>query len=223
MKILAVTIFSFLLLVACGPSPEQQAAMTATAMTATAAAWTPTPTATNTPTSTPTPTPTNTPTPTLTPTVTNTPTPTRDPNRYVASDDSFSMMTPEGWETQDTGMNYISLVKFSATGDNGTIVFSNEKLPLSVLDYSSILQSSMKGLYPDLTVISEDSMLTSSGLEYVRLVIEYSISEIPVHQVICIFDNDGSKIMVVYSRPNMAESEDDPAVIEAIDTFRFGP
>ena len=81
----------------------------------------------------------------------------------------------------------------------------------------------MKGMYPDMTVISEDSQVTSSGLEYVRLVIEYSISEVPVHQLICIFDNDGSKIMVVYSRSNLADSEDDPAVIEAIDTFRFGP
>ena len=41
------------------------------------------------------------------------------------------MMIPEGWETKDMGMNYSSLVKFSATGDTGTIVFSNEKIPLS--------------------------------------------------------------------------------------------
>ena len=34
-------IIPFLFMAACGPSPEQQATMTATAMTATAAAWTP--------------------------------------------------------------------------------------------------------------------------------------------------------------------------------------
>lgn len=69
-----------LLLTACGPSPEQQATLTATSITATAAAWTSTlaPTATFTqtpsPTATFTPTITNTPTVTFTPTITATPT-----------------------------------------------------------------------------------------------------------------------------------------------------
>jgi hypothetical protein len=57
--------FPFLiLLVACGPSPEQRATQTAIAATATAAAWTPTPSLTPTRTPTPTPEPTSTPTPT---------------------------------------------------------------------------------------------------------------------------------------------------------------
>jgi hypothetical protein len=60
-----------LLLTACGPSPEEQAAMTATSYTATAAAWTDTPTLT--------PSMTFTPTTTLTPTITPSPTITLTP------------------------------------------------------------------------------------------------------------------------------------------------
>jgi len=73
----------FILLCACGPSPEAQASLTATIQTAAAALWTKTPrptatfTATYTPTYTPTATPTST--QTLTPTITTTPTITPTP------------------------------------------------------------------------------------------------------------------------------------------------
>ena len=81
-RISFLILLAFILLSACGPSPEAQATMTATAQTATAAMWTKTPTSTATftatytltptvtPTSTPTPTPTITSTPTITPTPT---------------------------------------------------------------------------------------------------------------------------------------------------------
>lgn len=78
-KILWVLIFSFILLLnACGPSPEEQAALTATARTATAFAWTRTYTSTRTFTLTHTYTSTNTLTPTITDTPTITFTPTYD-------------------------------------------------------------------------------------------------------------------------------------------------
>ena len=67
-----------ILLTACGPTPEEQATLTATSITATAAAWTATPTFTLTATLTPTqpftPTPTATPSITSSPTITATPT-----------------------------------------------------------------------------------------------------------------------------------------------------
>jgi hypothetical protein len=223
MKNLGLLLCLFLLLTACGPSAEQQAALTATAMTATAAAWTPTPTTTNTPTPTLTPTPTKTPTPTLTPTATNTPTPTLDPNRYYASDDSFSMMIPNGWTTQDMGMDYLALTKFSLQEDSGTIVFSNEKVPFALVEYSSLIQESLKGVYPDMTVISADNAVTKSGLEYIRLELEYSLQNVPVHQTIYMFENGDAKIMVIYSRGNQTSTVDDPGVEEAIHTFQFGP
>lgn len=59
------TTFLIIVLVACGPSPEEAASQTAAAQTAVAAEWTPTPTATLTP----------EPTPTVTLSVTPTPTP----------------------------------------------------------------------------------------------------------------------------------------------------
>lgn len=77
-KHLVLAIVLLVILSACGPSPEEQAAMTATSITATAAAWTktPTPTFTFTPTLTATQTPTLTLTPSITPSPTITSTPT---------------------------------------------------------------------------------------------------------------------------------------------------
>lgn len=84
MKLTAPLIICLAFTVACGPSTEQIATMTASAATTTAAAWTKTPTPTDTPTATPTETPTatltltptETPTPSITPTLTVTPSPT---------------------------------------------------------------------------------------------------------------------------------------------------
>jgi hypothetical protein len=77
----------------CGPSAEEQVAMTATVQTATAASWTKTPTITYTPTSTSTQTPVPTPTETLTPIPTNTQTPIPTelplPGMQQVNDDGF--------------------------------------------------------------------------------------------------------------------------------------
>lgn len=72
MKTILVGTVIFLILAACGPSPEEISQQTAESHTAVAAAWTGTPTATHTPM----PTPTQTAAPTLTDTPTNTPTAT---------------------------------------------------------------------------------------------------------------------------------------------------
>jgi hypothetical protein len=73
-KTFSLTLLLFVLLSACGPSPELQGTFTATAQTATAVMWTETPTFTFTLTDTPTFTPTLTPTftPTFTPSLTPT-------------------------------------------------------------------------------------------------------------------------------------------------------
>lgn len=78
MKKTLLFISILLVTASCGPSPAEQAALTATAATATAAAWTktPTPTLTFTPTATSTLTPTKTSTPTITPSPTISLTPT---------------------------------------------------------------------------------------------------------------------------------------------------
>jgi hypothetical protein len=221
MKNLVLMACVFLLLTACGPSAEQQATMTATAITATAAAWTPTPTATNTPTPTLTPTPTQTPTPTLTPTTTNTPTPTRDPNRYYASDGVFSMMIPAGWETQDFGLKYEGLIGPQVGTGNVTMVFTAEETDVSMLEYSTAVQTLLKASDPNMILVSEDSMVTPGGLEYIRTVIDYSLQGTAVQQTFYIFENGGTKYTVIYSRPSDAGAEYDAVVDEAINTFQF--
>lgn len=77
-KQVTALLIALFILTACGPSPEEQATLTATSITATAAAWTKTPTSTFTPspTSTFTPTATFTLTPSITPSPTITATPT---------------------------------------------------------------------------------------------------------------------------------------------------
>ena len=70
MKVARLALLLLLAFTACGPSPEEQATLTANSITATAAAWTKTPM----PTITFTPTETFTPAATLTPTITPTPT-----------------------------------------------------------------------------------------------------------------------------------------------------
>jgi len=221
MKTFAIILCLSFLLAACGPSPEQQAAMTATAMTATAAAWTPTPTATNTPTPTPTLTPTVTPTPTLTPTATNTPTPTRDPNRYYAVDGSFSMMTPAGFETHDYGLKYLGLVGPKAGKGNVNLIFAGETNDISAIEYASALLEVFKAVDPNMTLISNESMTTPGGVEYIRMAVEYTASGVLVQQILYIFQLGDTKYSIIYTRPSDAGVEYDAIVDEAVNTFQF--
>jgi hypothetical protein len=218
-----------LILSACGPSPEQQAAMTATAMTASAAAWTPTPTATNTPTSTPTPTPTETPTPTLTPTPTDTPTitpsptTTQDPDRYYSSDSSFSVVMPEGWDTQDMGMKNEALVMSSPTGGLMNILFQSDTSSLPLPDYADALIQFMKGMFPDLVASNQETRVTATGLDYIRMEIEYENNGIPVKQIVYFFENGNTTVIATFSRLQSGGGESDAVVDEVMDSFRFEP
>jgi hypothetical protein len=221
MKTIILYLCLSFLLVACGASPEEQAAMTATAMTATAAAWTPTPTATNTPTPTPTPTSTITPTPTLTPTATNTHTPTRDPNRYFAADGSFSMMTPAGFETQDYGLKYLGLVGPQAGGGNINLIFAGETNDASAIEYALALLEVLKATDPNRTLVSNESMTTPGGLEYIRMAVVYAVGGVEVQQIIYIFQQGDTKYSIIYTRPSDTGVEYDAMIDEAVNTFQF--
>ncbi len=229
MKHIISSLCMILLLAACGPSAEEKAMMTATAMTATAASWTRTPTPTSTPTLTPTPTPTETPTPTLTPTPTRTATPTasstptRDPNRYYASDDSFSLMIPEGWETQDTGLGLSALVGSVAGDFNPSMIFYTETSELPLAMYADLFQNTIKALNLNLTTISEDFLTTTSGLEYFRWEFEEDFLGMLNHNILYFFESGDMKLVVSYFRSNEAGAENDALVEEAINTLRFGP
>src|SRR5512136_2330298 len=140
MKLIIVFSCLLILLSACGASAEQQAAQTATAMTATAAAWTPTPTATNTPTITPSPTPTETPLPTATATITPSPTPTQDLARYYAPDNSFSIRTPEGWQTTDVGLKFPALLGPQIGNITQNLVFIPDTSTFPMAMYAATVQ-----------------------------------------------------------------------------------
>ena len=229
MKGFAFFVCLLFILTACGPSPEQQAAMTATAMTATAAAWTPTPTATNTPTSTPTPTATETPTPTLTPTPTDTPTvtpsptATHDPDRYYASDSSFSLVMPEGWEAQDAGMESDVLIGMSSGNYTPNIIFYTDTSEFPVAFLSAGVQDSLAEQLENLTTVSEDFLFTSSGIDYFRWEFNFSQSGIYIHSVAYFMEKGSWKLMITYSRLLNQDAKNDALVENAIDTIQFGP
>ncbi len=229
MKITGVMIVLLFMLAACGPSPEQQVAMTATAMTATAAAWTPTPTATNTPTSTPTPTPTETPTatpsstPTSTPTMTPSPTPTDDPTRFYASDDSFSLVYPAGWKAEDVGLEYLALLGEKIGDYTPNIIFYTQSYALPLEFYAAVIQDSLAARLDNLTTLSEESLTTPDGKNYFRWEMNFSQDGQLVYGVQYFFENGDWKLIIAYTRLQAQGAENDALVEAAINTIVFGP
>ena len=223
MKIIVLVFCLLIPLSACGPSQEQQAAMTATSMTATAAAWTPTPTATHTPTATLTPTPTQTPTPTLTPTATASPTPTRDPNRFYAPDDTFSIVAPGGWQSSDIGLKYPALIGPQVEGLNQNLVFIPETSTLPMAMYAAIVQDNIQQSIQDVTSIKEEFLTTPSGTEYFHWIIEDTQQGMRLRQILYVFENGDWKLTIIFTR-QVGEAPDQDAVIDdAINTLQFGP
>jgi hypothetical protein len=220
-------VIPFFFLAACGPSPEQQATMTATAMTATAAAWTPTPsntpspTPTDTSTPTETPTPTNTSTPTQTPTKTATPTQTLDPNYYYAPDLTYSFIAPEDWQPQDVGLKYPALFGPTVGDFNLNLVIAQEETGFPMAFYSATIQDSFIKLFPDIVQISEEFLTTNAGKDYFRWEITYTQNSVKVHQVLYFFESGDWTLMIAYTRPADQGSEYDAVVEESMKTVRY--
>jgi len=218
-----------LLVTACAPSAEELAAMTATAKTATAASWTKTPTVTYTPTSTstqtPTPTETFTPTPsetpTQTPTKTSTPTNTPNPNRYYSSDGTFSFAALEGWEELNAGLAYPALIGPTVDGFSVNLVFVQEESTYPLAFYTALLQGTFEEIYPDVTQISEDFLLTDEGEEYFRWEISYIQLGIKVRQVLYIFESGDWKLAITYSRRYDSGKEYDELIDATMQTVEF--
>ncbi len=227
-KTIVISGLFILLLSACGPSAEQQSAMTATAETATAAAWTPTPTNTATPTITPTATPTltptatNTPRPTNTPAFTPSPTSTQDPNRFYAADGTFSIMIPPGWEVVDAGMDYPNLVADPDVSGSPGIFFFTAESDFPVEWWAAGVQDSMAQRLDVLNTISEDFLTTADGRNYFRWEFESTQSGISTHSVCYFFENGSWKLVISYSRLAGRDSETDAVVEQAITTLQFG-
>lgn len=218
-----------LVLSACGASPEQQAAMTATAMTATAAAWTPTltpsitPTRTMSPTATITPLPSATPTATRTPTSTPYPTPTQDPDRYYPPDNSFSILSPEGWLVTDLGMKYPALLGPRVGTVTQNLVFIPDTSPFMVEMYAAFVQDSITASIENVNSIREDFLTTTQGIDYFYWIIEYTQQGVKVRQIYYIFENGDWKLTIIYTRQAGEAPTQDEVIDAAIDTIRFGP
>lgn len=223
MKVHFVFLALLFTLTACGPTAEQQAAMTATAMTATAAAWTPTPTATYTPTITPSPTPTETPLPTLTPTATNSPTPTQDPSRYYPPDNTFSILAPEGWVVFDLGLKYPALIGPKVGEVTQNMVFIPETSTYPMEMYAAFVQDSITATLKGVNSIEEEFLTTSSGIDYFRWVAENNHQGIVMRQLYYIFANGDWKLTIIYTRQEGNAPEQDKLVDGLVDTFRFEP
>ncbi len=72
-------------------------------------------------------------------------------------------------------------------------------------------------------MLSEDFLVTPEGLEYLRVVIEYTLGEVSVHQIYYIFQNGDTKFMVVYTRSQAGGEEIDPQIDKIIYTLQFEP
>lgn len=229
MKKIILLLGVLFLLSACGPSPEEQATMTATAMTATAAAWTPTPTATNTPTFTPSSTPTETPTPTLTPTSTasptstSSPTPTQDPDRYYPPDNTFSILVPEGWETFDLGLKYPSLMGPQVEGIFQNLIFVPEESTFPMAMYAAFVQDNIEATLQDVSSISEEFLITSAGIDFFKWITESTQQGMRLRQIFYIFENGDWKLTIVYTRQAGEALEQDALIDDLIDTIKFTP
>lgn len=224
-------ILPLIFLAACGPSAEEQAAMTAMAMTATAAAWTPTPTITPSPTLTPTetPTPTDTATQTLTytptdtPTKTPVPTKTQGPNYYYAPDLSYAFILPEGWEEREIGLKYPALFGPTIGGFNTNLVVVQEEVSFPLGFYTAMIQDTFASTYTGLSQVSEDFLTTNEGLDYFRWEYTFSQNGVGVRQILFFYESGDWKLMIAFTRPANQGAELDPLIDEAMMTVRYTP
>jgi hypothetical protein len=219
LKRLSVLSVGLLMLVqACGPSPQQQAAMTATALTAIAAAWTPTPTVTITSTPSSTSTVTLTPTSTRKPTNTITPSPTDDPARFYAPDHTFSLVLPEGWRAVDQGYDYPTLV---GPRHDMFIDFFVQEGTGGISFYSALIQDAMLEVDPSTKTISEDFLENIYQKEYFRWAFTFVKSGTGHYRVIYFFDAKEHILVISYGRVQGQNGVYDANVDEAMKTIQF--
>ena len=250
-KSLLLTIFIMILLVACGPSPEAlaaqdtQAAFQANA-TQTALAPTITPTATNTqtPTQTLTPTasPTPSPTPTQTPTITPTPSPTIEANRYNSNQLPISFVLPEGWEPKEDswiGLDAAGKIVMGTStyllapkvkGTQPVVRFESltplDQQPAGQQDfeaYTDLFVSTSGDRYRNLKEISRDFRQARDGTRYWRWEFEALFEGVPIHQIVYIFENGNSMLLVSYARSVNSAPEYDALVDAAVETLQYTP
>jgi hypothetical protein len=196
------------------PSPIPTATVTVTA----------TPTATAVATATATPTPTATFTPTFTPTPIATQTPV--PNRYIAPDDSFSLVAPEGWQPVDVGAEYPSLIGPKVGNYSINLAFSQEQDPGSsepygLWMYTAMKQDRIKMKRPNLSQVSEDDFMTEEGKDCFRWEVKDTIKGMNVRQIFYFFESGDWMLMITYTRPENQGAEYDAVIDGAMRTVHY--
>jgi hypothetical protein len=157
----------------------------------------------------------------VTPTQTDTPAPTQDPNRYYAYDGTFSLEPPSGWKAIDLGLKNLALISEAKDGSTQNLVFIPEESAFPMAFYSATVQDSIQQTYVDVTSITEEFKVTSSGLEYFYWVIENTQQGMKLRQALFIFENGDLKLTVIYTRIAGEAPEADALIDQSIDTFRF--
>lgn len=202
-----------MLLTACGPSPEEQATMTATAITATAAAWTATPSMTMTA--------TITATPTRIPTKTSTPTNTPDLNRYFAPDNSFSLVPPAGWQVVDEGGIYPVIVGPKIGNLDARLSFHQEENPFMLAMYTAFFQDALVPRLDNYSLLGELFCTTNGGKDCFIWEFSNTYSGVGTHQTLYFYESGSWKLVITYLRPINQGSEYDTEVAEAMMTLIF--
>ncbi|NJD60734.1 MAG: DUF1795 domain-containing protein, partial [Anaerolineae bacterium] len=101
------------------------------------------------------------------------------------------------------------------------LIFVGETNHLSAIEYASALLEVLKRTDPNLTLISNESMTTLDGEEYIRMAVVYAVGNSEVQQILYIFQQEDTKYTIIYTRPNEVGVEYDAIVDEAVNTFQF--
>ncbi len=223
MRYLILCTSVFLMLTACSYSKREQPTITAAAFTVTSVSLTHPSTATSTATSTHTPHPTGTPTPAFTPTPVSSPTATRDPNRFYASDGTFSLLIPEGWKVADAGMAYPALISTEDAIYPPNIFFYTDSSAYPVAFYAAGAQDSLAKRVSNLNNISEEFGTTPGGKDYFRWELRFTQNDVAIHSIVYFFEVGEWKLIVTYSRQDNQGIENDALVENAMGTITLNP
>ncbi|RPI31498.1 MAG: hypothetical protein EHM70_11405 [Chloroflexota bacterium] len=200
-----------LMLSACGSRPDQIAGQAAEARTAPAVLSTPTPAVTNTPTPEPSQTPTLAPSPTATerrlPKA-----PTNDSDRYYAPDGSFSFLALDGWEPQESPMEYPDLIGPEVAGYPLSLIFIVDYTEMWNAGYTAQVQDMVLASDPEVETVSEGFLVTDGGQDYFRWEYTSVYEGRRYHYVSYIIEGDMRILHIIYTRLDEAGEEYDQLV-----------
>ncbi len=94
-------------------------------------------------------------------------------------------------------------------------------MTISAFEYATSYLDILKIIDQNLTLVSNDSMATSGGLEYIRIVVVYSMANVKAQQILYIFQQGDTKYTIAFTRPTDTGVEYDAIIDQAVNTFQF--